>query len=167
MDKRGLCCMQSNASPQFCLSENGLLSSASAQACHLNLIHVCANCQVHRQHIRGILEAVADNAHYPESSSAEALTDGAAGVGSAAADPDALEASEAEAAVAERRAELFVLFRNAAKVAPEEGYAVVGSLLQRLVSQPSTGFQALPLTMPVLLCSFASSMHCLGCTLTP
>ncbi len=93
--------------------------------------------QVHRQHIRGILEAVAESAHYPESSSAEAL-DGAGD----AADPEALEAAEAEAAAAERRAELFVLFRNAAKVAPEEGYAVAGLLLQRLVSEPSTGFQA-------------------------
>lgn len=99
---------------------------------------------MHRQHIRGILEAVAECAHYPESSSAEAL-DGA----SDAVDPDALEAAEAETAAAERRAELFVLFRNAAKVAPDEGYAVVGLLLQRLVSQPSTGFQA---SAPLLSC---------------
>lgn len=91
---------------------------------------------------------MAECAHYPESSSAEAL-DGA----SDAVDPDALEAAEAEMAAAERRAELFVLFRNAAKVAPDEGYAaaaaVVGLLLQRLVSQPSTGFQA---SAPLLSC---------------
>ncbi len=89
-----------------------------------------------RQHIRGVLEAVAESAHYPESSAAEVLEGG-----EAAADPDALQAAEAEAAAAERRAELFVLFRNASKVAPEEGYAVTGTLLQRLVSKPSSEFR--------------------------
>lgn len=92
--------------------------------------------QVHRQHIRGVLEAVSESAHYPESSEAEVLEGG-----DAAADPDALQAAEAEAAAAERRAELFVLFRNASKVAPEEGYAVTGTLLQRLVSQPTSEFR--------------------------
>ncbi len=38
----------------------------------------------------------------------------------------ALAAAEAENAAAERRQELFVLFRNGAKVYPEEGYAVAG-----------------------------------------
>ena len=100
---------------------------------------------MHRQHIRGVLEAVAESAHYPESSAAEVLEGG-----DAAADPDALQAAEAEAAAAERRAELFVLFRNASKVAPEEGYAVTGTLLQRLVSQPSTEFRV------SALCSFSA-----------
>ncbi|CAL8470725.1 g10267 [Coccomyxa elongata] len=101
--------------------------------------------QVHRQHIRGVLEAVAESAHYPESSAAEVLEGR-----DAAADPDALQAAEAEAAAAERRAELFVLFRNASKVAPEEGYAVTGTLLQRLVSQPSSEFRDSELAVSLL-----------------
>jgi hypothetical protein len=92
--------------------------------------------QVHRQQVRGILKAVAECAHFPDSSATPALDGGAE-----AATPEALEA---EAAASERRQELFVLFRNAAKVAPEEGYAVVGGLLQQLVSPPSTGFQVPP-----------------------
>ena len=47
----------------------------------------------------------------------------------------ALAAAEAEHAAAERRQELFVLLRNAAKVFPEEGYAVVGPRLQALASE--------------------------------
>jgi hypothetical protein len=66
--------------------------------------------QVQRQHLRGILEAVADCAQYPETSSAPAVD-----VDDSAGDPDALEAREAENAAADRRQELFVLFRNAAK----------------------------------------------------
>lgn len=63
-----------------------------------------------------------------------------------ASTPEALQAVESETAAAERRQELFVLFRNAAKVAPDEGYAVVGGLLQQLVSEPSTDFHVLPLS---------------------
>ena len=85
--------------------------------------------------MRGILKAVAGAAQYPESSAAPALdlSDRSA---------RALAAAEAEAAAAERRAELFVLARNAAKVFPEEGVAVAGPRLQALVSEPDTGFQA-------------------------
>ena len=85
--------------------------------------------------MRGILEAVAGAARYPESSAAPALdlSDRSA---------RALAAAEAEAAAAERRAELFVLARNAAKVFREEGVAVAGPRLQALVSKPDTGFQA-------------------------
>jgi hypothetical protein len=90
---------------------------------------------VHRQHVRGTLEAVAECAQYPDSSSAAVLNEAEAST------PEAREALEAETAAAARRLELFVLFRNAAKVAPEEGYAVLGGLLQQLVSQPNTGFQ--------------------------
>lgn len=66
--------------------------------------------QLQRQHLRGILDAVADCAQYPLTSSA-AVVDA-----DDANDPDALEAREAENVAADRRQELFVLFRNAAKV---------------------------------------------------
>ncbi len=76
--------------------------------------------QVHRQHLRGILEAVAQSAHYPDSSSAPALDLDSGGPGGGTVrggtTPEALQAREAEAAAAERRQELFVLFRNASKV---------------------------------------------------
>jgi len=87
--------------------------------------------------VRGILEAVASTAYYPESSSAPALdfSDRSA---------QALAAAEAENAAAERRQELFVLFRNGAKVFPEEGYAVAGPRLQALVSEADTNFQVKP-----------------------
>ena len=67
--------------------------------------------QESREHVRGILEAVASSAYYPETSSAPALdlSDRSA---------HALAAAEAEHAAAERRQELFVLFRNAAKLFP-------------------------------------------------
>ena len=55
----------------------------------------------------------------------------------------ALAAAEAEHAAAERRQELFVLFRNAAKVFPEEGYAVVGPRLQALASKEDTDFKVI------------------------
>ena len=55
----------------------------------------------------------------------------------------ALAAAEAEHAAAERRQELFVLLRNAAKVFPEEGYAVVGPRLQALASEGDTDFKVL------------------------
>ena len=55
----------------------------------------------------------------------------------------ALAAAEAEHAAAERRQELFVLLRNAAKVFPEEGYAVVGPRLQALASDGDTDFKVL------------------------
>lgn len=84
--------------------------------------------------MRGILEAVAGSAYYPETSSAAALD-----LGDRSA--DALAAAEAEGAAAERRTELFVLFRNAAKVFPEEGYAVAGPRLHALLSDTSTNFQ--------------------------
>lgn len=90
--------------------------------------------QESRQHVRGILEAVASGAYYPETSSAPTLIL-----------PDrsahALAAAEAEQAAAERRQELFVLFRNGAKIFPEEAYAVVGPRLQALVSEADTDFQ--------------------------
>ena len=84
--------------------------------------------------MRGILEAVASSAYYPETSSAPALNllDRSA---------HALAAAEAEQAAAERRQELFVLFRNGAKIFPEEAYAVVGPRLQALVSEADTDFQ--------------------------
>ena len=90
--------------------------------------------QESRQHVRGILEAVASSAYYPETSSAPALnlSDRSA---------HALAAAEAEQAAAERRQELFVLFRNGAKIFPEEAYAVVGPRLQALVSEADTDFQ--------------------------
>ncbi len=90
--------------------------------------------QESRQHVRGILEAVASSAYYPESSSAPALDllDRSA---------HALAAAEAEHSAAERRQELFVLFRNSAKIFPEEAYAVVGPRLQALVSEANTDFQ--------------------------
>lgn len=49
-----------------------------------------------------------------------------------------------QAAVAERRQELFVLFRAVARVAPAEAYAVVGARLQRALGSPSASFQARP-----------------------
>ncbi len=86
--------------------------------------------------MRGILEAVASSAYYPESSSAPALdlSDRSA---------HALAAAEAEHSAAERRQELFVLFRNSAKIFPEEAYAVVGPRLQALVSEADTDFQVI------------------------
>ena len=75
---------------------------------------------MHRQHLRGVLEAVAQSAHFPDTSSAPALDLDAGGTGGTpggtTSTPEALQAREAEAAAAERRQELFVLFRNAAKV---------------------------------------------------
>ncbi|CAK0782799.1 hypothetical protein CVIRNUC_005994 [Coccomyxa viridis] len=99
--------------------------------------------QESRQHVRGILEAVAGCAKYPDTSSAAAL------------DPSdrsaqALAAAEAEHAAAERRQELFVLLRNAAKVFPEEGYAVVGPRLQALASEGDTDFKDAELAVTLL-----------------
>ncbi len=44
--------------------------------------------------------------------------------------------------MAERRQELFVLFRAVARVAPAEAYAVVGAPLQRALADPGASSQA-------------------------
>ena len=53
----------------------------------------------------------------------------------------AAASSEALAAVAERRQELFVLFRAAARVTPSEAYAVTGGRLAAALAVPSTSPQ--------------------------
>jgi hypothetical protein len=75
------------------------------------------------QELRAILEAAGDRAMYAESSS------------------DTVSDDEGEESVAERRQDLFTLFRNAAKIVPDTAAAVVRDRLQRIASDRQAPFQ--------------------------
>ena len=56
-----------------------------------------------------------------------------------------------EATLAEKRQELFTLFRNTAKVAPNEAAAFVGERLGRVLGDASSSVQDVEVTAPTLV----------------
>ena len=97
-----------------------------------------------------ILEAVADCARFPEDSLAyEAV---------ALSTVEKVASEEEEAAVADRRQELFSLFKNTAKLAPNTAYTAVGKRLEMALSQSCSKWQdvELPLSLLFLLGEGAS-----------
>jgi exportin-T len=93
-------------------------------------------------HVPALLEAVANAARYPNDSTAAE---------SAPASPaEATTAEEEEASMAERRQELFVLFRNAARLAPDAANALVGSRLEAALSRPGASWQDAELALGLL-----------------
>lgn len=61
-----------------------------------------------------------------------------------------VEAEEEESAVALRRQELFTIFRNAAKLAPAEAYALVGRRLEAALGRPDAQWQDAELALSLL-----------------
>lgn len=59
----------------------------------------------------------------------------------AASEAEAVAAAEEDAEVLEKRGDLFVLFRNLAKVAPNAAYSFVTTRLQTVLTRPSASFQ--------------------------
>lgn len=84
-------------------------------------------------HIPAMLDSLAVCARFPEDSCNFALTAGDA--------TEAVAAEEETANMLEKRQELFTLFRNTAKLAPELAYAFVGSQLQGVVSHSKACWQ--------------------------
>ena len=80
-----------------------------------------------------MLDSLAVCARFPQDSCNFALT---------AADPtEAVAAEEESAIVLEKRQDLFTLFKNTAKLAPEQAYAFVGMQLQGVVSRNKACWQ--------------------------
>lgn len=84
-------------------------------------------------HIPAVLDSLAACARFPEDSCNFALTAGDA--------TEAVAAEEETANMLEKRQELFTLFRNTAKLAPELAFAFVGTQLQGVVSHSKACWQ--------------------------
>ena len=90
-----------------------------------------------------ILEAVAECARFPEDSLAyEAV---------ASTTAERVASEEEESSMAERRQELFALFKNAAKLAPHAAYAVVGKRLEMVLQQSSASARWQDVELPLSL----------------
>jgi hypothetical protein len=87
-----------------------------------------------REHLRAVLEGVAANARYPRGGANEGARGDAYGRLPAGDEVAALAAREEQAAVEERRRDLFVLLRAAAKLSLPDAVAFVAGLLQRAVA---------------------------------
>lgn len=85
--------------------------------------------QEHRQLIKPILEAVAASMQYPHDSPAVEPT----------SEPEKAEWEETAEMLSERRQELFVLFKNLARLSPDQAGAFLGTQLQQKLS-PSASF---------------------------
>ncbi|KAK9827309.1 hypothetical protein WJX81_002974 [Elliptochloris bilobata] len=102
--------------------------------------------ETHVSQLRALMEAVVDCARFP----ADALLHEANSSAEPADSAAAAASSEALAVVAERRQELFVLFRAAARVAPGEAYAVTGRRLAAALATPSTSPQEVEVAITLL-----------------
>lgn len=86
-----------------------------------------------RQHMPRMLESLAACARFPQDSSSYALTPG---------DPTEAVAAEEEAAgVMDKRQDLFTLFKNSAKLVPEQVSGFVGQKLQAALSNKQSDWQ--------------------------
>lgn len=85
--------------------------------------------QEHRQQIEPILEAVAASLQYPNDSP----------LIEPVLEPEKSEWEETAQTLAERRQELFVLFKNLARLSPEQAGAFLGTQLQQKLS-PNASF---------------------------
>lgn len=94
-------------------------------------------CQEQAEHLRAIMEAIADRASFP---AADQDASGAPGHSASSR----IDEEEEEEAVLERRQELFTLFRNAAKIGPTIACAVVRNRLQQIMADPSAPFPVRP-----------------------
>lgn len=102
-------------------------------------------------HIPAVLDSLAVCARFPEDSCNFALTAGDA--------TEAVAAQEETANMLEKRQELFTLFRNTAKLAPEPAYAFVGTQLQGIVSHSQACWQVCLLLL--YMCIAACNMNCM------
>ena len=93
-----------------------------------------------------MLDSLAVCARFPEDSCNFALTAGDA--------TEAVAAEEETANMLEKRQELFTLFRNTAKLAPEPAYAFVGTQLQGVVSHSKACWQVRSSTSAQLLAMY-------------
>ena len=80
-----------------------------------------------------MLDSLAVCARFPEDSCNFALT--------ASDATEAVAAEEETANVLEKRQELFTLFKNTAKLVPEQAYTFVGEQLQGVVSRNKAAWQ--------------------------
>ena len=85
------------------------------------------------RHIPAVLDSLAVCARFPEDSCNFATTAGDA--------TEAVAAEEETANMLEKRQELFTLFRNTAKLAPEPAYTFVGAQLQGVMSHTKACWQ--------------------------
>ncbi|KAL3158478.1 hypothetical protein ABBQ38_010710 [Trebouxia sp. C0009 RCD-2024] len=93
-------------------------------------------------HIPAMLDSLAVCARFPQDSCNYPLT---------AADPTEAVAAEEECAlVLDKRQDLFTLFKNTAKLAPEQSYAFVGMQLQGVVSHSKACWQDVELAISLL-----------------
>lgn len=87
------------------------------------------------QHMPNMLESIATCARFPQESSNYALCP---------EDPtEAVAAEEETAAVLEKRQDLFTLFKNTAKLVPEQVYAFVRQKLQAALSNRESDWQVM------------------------
>ncbi|KAK9812733.1 hypothetical protein WJX72_002830 [[Myrmecia] bisecta] len=97
--------------------------------------------QAPAQHVKGILEAVAFCSQFPPESASFAVL--------AASQADAVAGEEEEAAVLDKRQDLFTLFRNLARVAPPDTFNFVGARLQQGLAARAT-FQEVEIAISLL-----------------
>ena len=95
------------------------------------------------QHIPAMLDSLAVCARFPQDSCNFALT--------AADATEAVAAEEETANMLEKRQELFTLFKNTAKLVPEQAYAFVGKQLQGAVSSSKAEWQVGAFCAPMQL----------------
>lgn len=93
--------------------------------------------------VANILDAVATGSRFPDDSAVMIPSQGTS-------DFCELTAAEEEAAMADRRQELFTIFRNAAKLAPEVAVATVAQRMRPALSIPDAPWQDVELAVSLL-----------------